>query len=100
MTIIKNITTLILSDKFNKNFIYLFFNTINLNNFNCSIHFRQRKIFFRTSNVDLFTSIIKQKKFNDSVQDLTIFVDKKNENFFHKIIIENLYKKTKLGYRF
>jgi len=50
--------------------------------------------FFRTSNVDLFTSIIKQKKFNDSVQDLTIFVDKKNENFLENIIIKEKINST------
>ncbi len=44
--------------------------------------------FFRTSNVDLFTSIIKEKKFIDSVEDLTIFVDSKNENFLTNIIIK------------
>ena len=44
--------------------------------------------FFRTSNVDLFTSIIKEKKFIDTVEDLTIFVDKKNENFLTNIIIK------------
>ena len=50
--------------------------------------------FFRTSNVDLFTSIIKQKKFNDSVQDLTIFVDKKNENYLENIIIKEKISST------
>jgi len=50
--------------------------------------------FFRTSNVDLFTSIIKQKKFNDSVQDLTIFVDKKKENFLENIIIKEKISNT------
>ena len=33
--------------------------------------------FFRSSDVDLFSSIIKQKKFIDGVKDLTIFVEKK-----------------------
>ena len=50
--------------------------------------------FFRTSNVDLFTSIIKQKKFNDSVQDLTIFVDKKNENYLENNIIKEKISST------
>ncbi len=44
--------------------------------------------FFRTSNVDLFTSIIKEKKFIDTVENLTIFVDKKNKNFLENIIIK------------
>ena len=36
--------------------------------------------FFRSSNVDLFTSIIKERKFIDTVENLTIFVEKKNNN--------------------
>ena len=35
--------------------------------------------FFRTSNIDLFSSIIKEKKFIDTVEKLTIFVDKKED---------------------
>ena len=44
--------------------------------------------FFRTSNIDLFTSIIKEKKFIDTVEDLTIFVEGKNKNFLKNIIIK------------
>ena len=36
--------------------------------------------FIRTSNVDLFESVIKEKKFVDTVKNLTIFVDKKLPN--------------------
>ncbi len=48
--------------------------------------------YFRTSNIDLFSSIIKEKKFIDSVEKLTIFVDKKKEN-----LLENIIIKEKLG---
>ena len=44
--------------------------------------------FFRTSNIDLFFSIIKEKKFIDTVDKLTIFVDKKKDNFLKNIIIK------------
>ena len=44
--------------------------------------------FFRSSNVDLFTSIIKDKKFIDSIEDLTIFVEDKNDRFLKNIIIK------------
>jgi len=44
--------------------------------------------FFRSSNVDLFSSIIKQKKFIDGVEDLTIFVEKKENNILKNIIIK------------
>ena len=44
--------------------------------------------FFRTSNIDLFSSIIKEKKFIDSVEKLTIFVDKKEDNLLKNIIIK------------
>ena len=44
--------------------------------------------FFRTSNIDLFSSIIKEKKFIDTVEKLTIFVDKKENNLLRNIIIK------------
>tara|TARA_Y100001954_G_scaffold215218_1_gene245300 strand:+ start:109 stop:1251 length:1143 start_codon:yes stop_codon:yes gene_type:complete len=44
--------------------------------------------FFRTSNIDLFSSIIKEKKFIDTVEKLTIFVDKKENNLLKNIIIK------------
>lgn len=44
--------------------------------------------YFRTSNIDLFSSIIKEKKFIDTVEDLTIFVEKKENNFLENIIIK------------
>ena len=44
--------------------------------------------YFRTSNIDLFSSSIKEKKFIDSVEDLTIFVEKKDNNLLRNIIIK------------
>ena len=44
--------------------------------------------FFRTSNIDLFSSVIKEKKFIDTVEKLTFFVDKKKENLLENIIIK------------
>ena len=44
--------------------------------------------YFRTSNIDLFSSSIKEKKFIDSVEDLTIFVEKKENNLLRNIIIK------------
>lgn len=34
----------------------------------------------RSSNVDYFESLIKPKKFNDTIKDLTIFAEEKNDN--------------------
>ena len=51
--------------------------------------------YFRTSNVDLFTSIIKEKKFIDTVEDLTIFVETKENNFLKNIIIKEKINKDK-----
>ena len=42
----------------------------------------------RKTTIDLFTSIIKEKKFIDTVEDLTIFVENKNQNFLENIIIK------------
>jgi lipopolysaccharide export system permease protein len=44
--------------------------------------------YFRTSNVDLFTSIIKQKKFIDTVENLTIFVEEKKNDLLKNILIK------------
>lgn len=44
--------------------------------------------YFRTSDIDLFTSIIKKRKFIDSVEDLTIFVENKNNNYLENIMIK------------
>ena len=51
--------------------------------------------FFRSSDVDLFSSIIKQKKFIDGVKDLTIFVEKKENNLLKNIIIKEKINKDK-----
>ena len=45
--------------------------------------------FIRTSNIDFFTSLITEKKFIDTVQDFTIFV----ENIDEKGNMENIYIK-------
>ena len=49
--------------------------------------------FFRNSNLDLFTSIIKEKKFIDTVSNLTIFVEEKNGNDIKKIILKDRISK-------
>ena len=49
--------------------------------------------FIRSSNVDFFASIIKEKKFIDTVKDLTIFVEEKSEDG----ILKNIFLKEKLG---
>ena len=51
--------------------------------------------FFRSSDVDLFSSIVKQKKFIDGVKDLTIFVEKKENNLLTNIIIKEKISKDK-----
>lgn len=48
--------------------------------------------FFRTSTIDLFSSVIKEKKFIDSVKNLTIFVDEKNKNELKNVIIKEKLK--------
>ena len=44
--------------------------------------------FFRSSNVDLFSTIIKEKKFNDTIKNLTIFVERKKNNKLKNILIK------------
>ena len=48
--------------------------------------------FVRQSNVDFLPSLVKPKKFMDTVEKLTIYVDKKNESGqFENIVIKDLY---------
>ena len=45
--------------------------------------------FIRDSNLDFFPSLIKPKKFIDTVENLTIFLDEKNKNSMKKILIKD-----------
>ena len=45
--------------------------------------------YFRSSNVDLFSSLIKERKFIDTVENLTIFVEEKNGNDLKKIYFKD-----------
>ena len=50
--------------------------------------------YFRSSDVDLFSSIKKKKKFIDGVENLTIFVEKKENNLLKNIIIKEKISKN------
>ena len=45
--------------------------------------------FIRSSNIDFFPSLIKEKKFIDTVSDLTIYVDEKNKKKMKNIFIKD-----------
>ena len=45
--------------------------------------------FIRTSNLDFFPSLIKPKKFIDTVENLTVFLDKKENKKIQKIILKD-----------
>ena len=47
------------------------------------------RTFIRTSNIDFIDSFVKPKKFNDTIKDLTIYADRKDENGN----LENIYLK-------
>ena len=50
--------------------------------------------FIRQSNVDFLPSLVKPKKFMDTVEKLTIYVDKKNDlDQFENIVIKDTYNK-------
>jgi len=44
--------------------------------------------FIRSSNIDFFPSLIKEKKFIDTVEGLTIFVNKKEKNLLQNIFLK------------
>ncbi|AFS47067.1 permease YjgP/YjgQ family [alpha proteobacterium HIMB5] len=45
--------------------------------------------FIRDSNLDFFPSLIKQKKFIDTVENLTIYLDEKENNSLRKVLIKD-----------
>ena len=46
--------------------------------------------YFRDSNLDLFSTLIKEKKFIDTVSNLTIFVESKNGNNLTKVFFKDI----------
>ncbi len=67
--------------------IYFFIQLI-LTNLVVPFSLDKGRSYFRTSNIDLFSSIIKEKKFIDTVEKLTIFVEEKKDNQLKNIIIK------------
>lgn len=51
--------------------------------------------FFRLSNTDMFSNVIKEKKFNDIINDFTIYVDSKDQNILNNIFIKEQLGKNK-----
>tara|TARA_Y100001970_G_C14187019_1_gene833182 strand:+ start:336 stop:1481 length:1146 start_codon:yes stop_codon:yes gene_type:complete len=52
--------------------------------------------YLRSSNIDYFPSLIGQKKFIDTVKNLTIFIDEKDENgFLYRIFIKDSFGEDK-----
>ena len=64
-----------------------------LNNFIVPKSLDQAREFIRNSNIDFFPSLIKEKKFIDAVESLTIFVDVKNKDGE----LKNIYLKDNLS---
>ncbi len=73
-------------------FVFLFIQVL-LNNLIVPKSLDQAREFIRNSNIDFFPSLIKEKKFIDVVESLTIFVDSKNK----KGELKNIYLKDKLS---
>lgn len=44
--------------------------------------------FFRSSNINFFSAVIKERQFVDVIENLTIFSDKKNNNLLENILIK------------
>ena len=51
--------------------------------------------FIRESNIDYLPLLIKPKKFIDTVENLTIYSDKKNKNTIENIIIKDSFSRSK-----
>ena len=51
--------------------------------------------YLKNSNIDFFTSLIKEGKFINIVKNMTIFIDKENEDgSYNNIFIEDLRNKS------
>ena len=66
-------------------FLIQFFLTVYL----VPISLEKARSLFKASNVDMFVSIIKEKKFIDTVNDLTIFIEEKKGNQLKKIMLKD-----------
>ena len=59
------------------------------------------KSFLRGSKIEYLPSIVTEQKFNDAVKNLTIFIDKKENNLLHNVLIkEELSKASDSKYIF
>lgn len=54
----------------------------------------QARSFIRSSNLDFFPSLIKPRKFIDTVENFTIFLDKKNNQSIERIIVKDSSKSS------
>jgi len=52
----------------------------------------QARSFIRNSSLDFFPSLIKPRKFIDTVENFTIFLDGKNKNYIERILIKDSSK--------
>ena len=73
-------------------FFYLFLQLI-LTVFIVPYSLDKARSYIRTSNVDFFSSIVQEKKFIDTVKNLTIFVEEKNQNGD----LKNIFLKEKIN---
>jgi lipopolysaccharide export system permease protein len=73
--------------------LYLFFQLV-LTTLIVPYSLDKGRSYFRTSDIDLFSSIIKEKKFIDTVENLTIFAEEKNKNLLKNLLIKEKISNT------
>ena len=67
---------------------YLTLTIIFLNNALIPYFQKTARTFIQESNIDFFPSLIKEKKFIDTVKGLTIFIEKNNSNYYENIFLK------------
>jgi len=67
---------------------YLTLAIIFLNNALIPYFQKTARTFIQESNIDFFPSLIKEKKFIDTVKGLTIFIEKNNSNYYENIFLK------------
>ena len=80
--------------------VLILFIQLTLNLFFVPFSQNKARTYIQSSSIDFFPSLINEKKFVDTVDKLTIYVEKKEGNFYKKIFLKDNKepKKTKIIY--
>ena len=76
--------------------IFILFIQLLLTMFLVPLSQNKSRTYIQSSSIDFFPSLINEKKFIDTVEKLTIYVENKNENSYEKIFLKDNENKNKI----